>query len=425
MPGGSQWRGAPRHKSGIVMSNTVSRITLVTAALVLGSAQTAMALEASQFGDRFSQAARMMGIALSYDTATLQGETVTLSGFTIALPGEDEVTIDGDIVFEGVSEAPDGAYTAERATIGDIVHTDDEHAMTLTLVDISAEGIWLPAEITPETMVELSFHLYDRISAGPLTVTDEEGTEVFSVALFEAWLDEADGEGGVGSGFTVEGIRADLSGIEDVEAQAVFDAFGVEVFTASMNGYGVWWPDTGRVELEDMAITLDGLATLRTAFAAEGYTRQFYQDLVEVNIKMAELAEAGEELDEDTLAGIDDAMMASFENLAVASGSIRYEDDSLFMKVLDFVGAEQGVDGATFAAGLRFMVPMVLSEVEDPELRAMVTEAVNSFIENPQSFTISIAPEEPVRFSDFEHLDIEADPYVILEQLNVQVTAND
>lgn len=406
------------------MFNTVSRISLATAALLMGAGQSALALEPTAFADRLVEAAKFMGMALSYDEATLEGQTVTLSGFTIAVPGEDSIEIDGDLVFENVVETPEGAYTAERATIADIEYTDAEEGLSLTFVDISAEGIWLPAEVTVETAVELSFELYDRISAGPLTISDLDGTELFSVALMETWIEPTETGGGIGSGFAIEGIRADLSSVEDIEAQAVFDAFGVEVFSASMTGYGVWWPDTGRVEVEDMAIVLDDLATLRMAFAAEGYTREFYADLMEINTKMAELAEAGEEIDDATMAQIDAAMLDSVSALTIVNGSIRYEDDSLFMKTLDFVGAEQGVDGETFAAGLRFMVPMVLAEVENPAFRTMVTEAVNTFIEDPQSFTISIEPEEPIAFADFETLDIEADPFVVLELLNVQVTAN-
>src|SRR5690606_17052741 len=104
----------------------------------------------------------------------------------------------------------------------------------------------------------------------------------------------------------------------------------------------------------------------------------------------------------------------------LASGSLRYEDNSLFMKVLDFIGAEQGVDGETFKAALAFMVPMALAEVANVEFKTMVNSAVNTFIADPQNFTISVAPEAPIAFSEFEARsdEIENDPFVLVDMLD-------
>lgn len=415
------------------MLNHVSRTALAAAALVLTGTHGAFAQDATAFADRLVEASKLMGISFSYGSATAEGDTITISDFTFAIPGEEPTEVPGDVVFEGVVETPEGGFTAERATIADIEHTStmedgtEGDEMTLNLVDIVAEGIELPADVSVENAVDLSFTLYDRISAGPLTVTDAEGTEVFSVASFATWVEEPDADGGVLTGYAVDGISADLSAVEDPSVQPMIEAFGIEQFGASMSGEGTWWPDTGRVEASDMSIVLDNLGSLHMAFAVEGYTREIYQELIKLNVKMAELAEAGEEIDEGQLESMSQAATEMMADIALASGSLRYEDNSLFMKVLDFIGAEQGVDGETFKAGLAFMVPMMLTEVEDEAFKTMVSSAVNTFIADPQNFTISVEPETPIAFSEFEAraAEIEADPFVLVDMLNVQVSAND
>src|SRR5690606_33536009 len=138
--------------------------------------------------------------------------------------------------------------------------------------------------------------------------------------------------------------------------------------------------ETGTLEIEDMSFIVDELATLRLAMTLEGYTTELYEEMMKLNLKLAEMAEAGEELSEEQMAQFDEAMMAHMADVALGDGSLRYEDASLFNKTLEFVGAQQGVDGETFKAGLQFMVPMTLAEVEDEDFKAMVTSAVNTFI---------------------------------------------
>lgn len=407
------------------MFNTVSRIAIASATLA-ASATGALALEAEDFADKLIALGQVQGIAFDYGSATAEGDTITLSGFTVIMPGDDkDVEVPGDVVFEGVVETGDGGYTAERASIADVSYTDDEEDITLDLTNIAAEGLEIPASVDIDSILDAGFDLYDRISAGPLTVSDADGSELFGVESMEIWV-EAVEDGGMRSGYAVDGISADLSVIEEAEAQEVITAFGVEQFSASMSGAGTWWPDTGRVEVEDIDLVIDDLATLSMDFAIEGYTREIYEELIKSNIKMAELAQSGEEISDEQMEAMSMDMLADMDTVALASASVRYDDSSLFMKVLDFIGQEQGVDGATFAQGLQFMVPMMMVEVENEAFKTMVTSAVNTFIEDPQNFTVSVAPQEPIAFSAFADMqaEVEADPFVLVDRLGVEVTAN-
>jgi hypothetical protein len=404
----------------------ITRLSITAAILMAGTSQAALALEATDFADRLVETSKLMGLAFTYGSATAEGDTVTLSDFTISIPGEDDVDVPGDVIFTGVVETAEGGFSVERAAIEDVEYTDEDEGITLNFVDIAAEGLELPAVVSIDTMLEIGFNLYDRVSAGPLTVSDADGTELFAIDLMEMTVEDADADGGLTSAYQVTGIRADLSSIDEPEAQEIFEAFGLDQFNASMSGSGTWWPQTGEGTVEDVSFVVDELGSISMNFAVEGYTETLYTELMKLNLKMAEMAEADMEMDDDQMMAMSEAMLEPLADIKLVNGAVRYDDNSLFMKVLDFIGAEQGVDGETFKAGLQFMVPMALAEVENTAFKTMVTSAVNTFIADPQNFTISVEPEEPIAFSEFEGMEaeVEADPFVLVDLLNVQITAN-
>src|SRR5690606_28780725 len=132
---------------GTIMLNTVSRTALAAAALLALGTHSASAQDATAFADRLVETSRLMGLAVSYGSATAEGDTITVSDFTFTIPGEDPTEVPGDVIFEGVVETEDGGFTAERATIADIEYTDEEEGISLSLANIAAEGIVLPAEV--------------------------------------------------------------------------------------------------------------------------------------------------------------------------------------------------------------------------------------------------------------------------------------
>lgn len=411
---------------GTTMLKTVSRTALTAAALVLAGTPMALALEAEDFGDKLVAASKVMGISFSYGSAVAEGDTVTLSDFSITVPGEDSAEIPGEVVFEGVRETAGGGYTADRASIADFEYTDEDEGISVSLVDIAAEGITLPGTLTIDSAMEIGLGLYERISAGPLSVSDSKGTELFAIDMMETVIDKPAADGSITSRYSVTGIRGDLGSIEEAEAQEAFDAFGITQLSGSMSGMGTWWPQTGRATVEDVNFTIDDLGSVSLNLALDGYTEDLYRDLIKTNLKMAEMADAGIELDDDQMLAMSEGILASMDGLRLESGSLRYDDASLFNKVLDFIGAEQGVDGETFKAGLRFMVPMMLTEVRNAEFKGMVNDAVNAFISDPQNFVISVEPDAPIAFAELESLEAEfdADPFALVDLLNIKIRAN-
>ncbi len=401
------------------MLNQVSRIALASAIAL--AAHPAWALDADDFGSKLKAAVQFFGVSVDYASATAEGNTVTLSDFTIYIPGEDDVEVPGDIVFSGVSEASDGGYEVERASTADIEIDDLEEDVSVSLRNIAVTGITIPAALDFSNILPQALRLYETASMGPLSIS-KDGEEVFSVASISGVMDLGEDMSAIATSLEISGISGDLSSIPDEEATEVLAAFGLEQFNGWVGATTVWYPETGQAVLEDFVFTVDDLAALRFSATIGGYTRAFYQEMLKINLKMAELAQAGETIQEAEMAAFEEAMLEKLMEIQVEKLAIRYEDASLFMKILDFAAAEQGIDGATLASGLKFMVPMVLAEVPDAAFKASVTRAVNAFIDNPQSIEIVAEPDSPVGVAEFAAA--EDDPFVLVDLLNVQVRAN-
>lgn len=402
------------------MLHSVSRIALASVFLTVG-AQSAWAIDADDFGVKLKEAAKLMGISVEYASAKVEGDTVTLADFSLSVPGEDDIELPGALVFDGVTETSGGGYAARTATIDDIEVDDAEEGIAVSFRNVVVEGISIPGSINMADMLPATMSMYDTISAGPLSISIE-GEEVFAIDSFSTQIERNDDFSEIVSSLAIEGIRSDLSAIPDDEAREVIEAFGLEQFNASLTGTSSWFPENGRATLDEFALSIDNLGTLKMSGAVLGYTKAVYQNLVKTNIKLAEQMQSADGWDDASMAQLDANMMALFSDMKLERASLRYEDASLFMKILDFVGTEQGVDGATFASGLKFMVPMALTEVPDAEFRASVTRAVNAFIDNPQSFEIVAEPETPVGIDVFE--DAEDDPFSLIDTLNISVRAN-
>lgn len=402
------------------MHNQVSRIALASAFLAI-AAPSAWAIEADDFGTRVKEAARLLGISVDYATAEVAGDTVILSDFTLSIPGEDAIEVPGEMIFTGVTEQPDGGYLVARATIADIEVDNEKSDTTFSFRNVAVENIKLPGAIEYANLLDQAAGLYETLSAGPLQLVNE-GNDVFAIDSIAVSNDFDPAAGQLVTSMAIEGIRGDFTPMPDPEAREVLAALGLEQFSASLKGSSSWDIGAGRISIDDFAFTLDELGTLRASGSALGYTRALYQDMMKITVKMSDLAEAGDDVDTRAISGLETAMFDLLSQLEIESAKLRYEDASLFMKVLDFVGAEQGVDGATFANGLKFMVPMLLVDVPNAAFKTSVQSAVNAFVDNPQSIELVAEPQAPVSIGAFEA--VIDDPFSLIDLLNVSVRAN-
>jgi hypothetical protein len=409
--------------------------TIQTARLLLlsGVATTAlmgpaMALEAQAFVDRVAEVYKTIGYDFSFGAATLDGDTITVDGVTVGFEpeaGVEPMTFDTEITFSGVVEGADGSYTAESVSIPDI---DTEFASApepvghLTLSDISAEGLYLPAGETIPAVALLQ--LVQSISTGPLSVT-RDGVEVISVDAMEATTTFNPAQGSadlvdLSSTLAISGIWLDLStvGEEDATAGAVIESLGLTTVSGDITQDMTWSMADGHLVLNEFLFDFADLGALNLTTDLTGLTPDV---LDQIYAMQAAMGDGGEMTEEQAQAQMMSGM-ALMQGVNIVGTSVRYDDASLAGKLLDFFAAQSGADRATFVEGLKASLPSMIAESGVPALADLIVPPVSTFLDDPQSLEVKVAPASPT--SLLVLMAAAANPAGLITALGLAVEAN-
>ena len=117
------------------------------------------------------------------------------------------------------------------------------------------------------------------------------------------------------------------------------------------------------------------------------------------------------------------AMMGILAQLSIESASISFEDDSLTEKLLDYYGKQYGMTPEQVADAAVQSVQAVAASLQNPDFQNEVTEAVRTFLADPQSIEIAIDPQAPIPAMQVMGAVMGA-PQTLPQVLSLSVTAN-
>ena len=89
------------------------------------------------------------------------------------------------------------------------------------------------------------------------------------------------------------------------------------------------------------------------------------------------------------------ALMPQIQAISMADASLRFEDQSITKKVLPMIAAMQGMDEKTMIASVGPMMQMGLMQLQNQAFADQALAAVNAFLADPKSLTITAKPAEP------------------------------
>ncbi|MDF1635489.1 hypothetical protein [Mycoplana sp. MJR14] len=387
--------------------------TLFAGVALAALASPAFALDGVDLVAKLNAANGASGLTVAYGTIATDGDTVTLKSTTVTPAGGEAMAL-GDVRLEGVAEDGDGGYTVETVRFADVDRTEGD--MTITATDMQLSGLVVPAKADGTSLDTMLF--YERASSGPIKVTSK-GTEVFSVAGMEANVIRRANDAGLDYDATVSGIKADLSKVEDPKSRDMIQKLGMTTIDGKASVKGSWTLDTGLMTVDEYAFDFTDIGRLDLSFAISGYTLEFLNAMREA----VETAQASPNKEEANNAfGM--SMMGLMQQLSFNSAKISFNDASLTKKVLDVVGAEQGVTGEQMAQSLKGMAPLMIAQLNMPELQNQISQAINTYLDDPKSLTITAAPAAPVPFPMIMGAAMGA-PNTIPQVLGVTVKANE
>lgn len=387
--------------------------TMLTGVALAALASSAFALDGADLVAKLNAANGASGLTVSFGSILTDGDNLTLQGTKVTPTGGEPTEI-GDVRLEGVAEDGDGGYTVETVRFADVNRTEGD--MTITASDMQLGGLVIPANADGKSLDTMLF--YERASSGPVTVASK-GTEVFSLSGMEGNVVRRADNAGLDYDGTVSGIKADLSQVEDPKSRETIQKLGLTTISGKASMKGGWALDTGLMSVDEYALDFADIGRLDLSFAISGYTLDFINAMREA----VEASQASPNKEEANNA-LGMSMMGLMQQLTFNNARISFADASLTKKVLDVVGAEQGVSGEQMAQSLKGLAPLMIAQLNLPELQNQIAQAVNTYLDDPRSLTIIAAPAAPVPFPMIMGAAMGA-PNTIPQVLGVTVKANE
>ncbi|NVP54410.1 hypothetical protein [Mycoplana rhizolycopersici] len=376
-------------------------------------ASPAFALDGADLVAKLNAANSASGLTVTYGNIAVDGDTLTLQATKVTPTGGEALEL-GDITLEGVEEDGDGGYRIETVSFPDINRTEGD--TTIVASDIQLGGLTIPAKADGKTLDTMLF--YETATTGPITVTNK-GKEVFSTSRIEGRIERRANDAGMDFDGSVSDIKADLTTIQDPKGKDTIEKLGLQTIEGKIDMKGSWELGSGLFSVDEYAFDFNDVGRLNLAFAISGYTLDFMNTMREA----VETAQANPNREEANNA-LGMSMLGMLQQLTFNSAEISFNDASLTKKVLDVVGAEQGVSGDQMAQSLKGLVPLMIAQLNMPELQNQISQAVNTYLDDPKSLKITAAPANPVPFPMIMGAAMGA-PNTIPQVLGVTVTAND
>lgn len=396
-------------------SRLVSSLLWASAAIAI-LPYSAHALDGQDLLKKINAAYAPGGVSINAAAVDVTGDTVVLRGATFKPEGKgsnDPVPL-GNVTLKGVAAIDDGSYEIDRVEFEPINLSHDKS--TVTASDLYLAGVMVPGKSGGNDLSSILF--YEKAHSGPINVK-VDGKDMLSVGQIEATSAIEDDGASLSFDAKISGFKLDLSTVEDAKSKETIDALALSPLDGSMSMTGSWELQSGTVDIEEYALDFKNIGKLDLSFSLSGYTMDLMRQIQEA-AKAAEANSADPQAQQ--AAGI--ATLGLLQQMSFLSADIRFDDAGLTGRALDYAGKAQGVSGKDMGQMVKAMTPLLLAQAKLGALQNSVSAAVNAYLDNPKSFTVSAEPENPVPFPMIIGAAMGA-PETLPKVLGVNVTAND
>lgn len=391
------------------MKSVSLRLALASTSF-LALASSAFAVDGQDLLGKINKYYEKSGATVAAAEVTVEDTTVTMKGVTFKASGADaKAQTIGDVTFEGVEQDDSGNYTVETITFPDVNTVDGKS--TVVASGLTLSGVYIsgsPDDTSLDTLAP-----FQSASASAISVS-EDGKEVFSLASMEATSAVREDESGVDYEWKANGLKVDLSNNPDPKQKETIEKLGLQTLEGDLDIKGSWQAEKGTSAVEALTVDFKNVGKLNLSFSISGLT----MDLIK---KMEEMSKDMNDPAKKDAAGMQ--MMGLAQQLTFDNAEIRFDDASITQRALDYAGSQQGVSGKDFAQSLKAMAPMMVAQLNMPDLQNAISAAVTAYLDDPKNFTISAKPSAPVAFPMIMGAAMGA-PNTLPQVLGVTVSAN-
>jgi hypothetical protein len=370
----------------------------------------AQAADPADVANRLKDIFSKQGVELQWKGVGGDDSSMKLSGVTANATGDEKQVEIGDVTITDVSQNGD-AYV-----IGNIAlpaYSTEQEGVTVDMTGASISGLRLPPPDSTDPLD--SVMMYDKAEVGEISVK-RNGKQVFDLGNFHVDVKRPRGDDPLEFDGVAESFSADLSNADDPESKAVIQALGYQNIQGSFAMAGSWAPKTGEALLDSYKITVKNAGTFDISLKISGCTPEFVRSLHAIREKIAKAPQ-------DQKAAQSMALLDLAQQLSFSGATVRFDDDSLTGKIMDYVAKQQGAKRSDIANQAKAVLPFALMRLNNPDLTAEVTKAVSAFLDDPKNLAIVAAPPNPVPLAMIAAGAMGA-PQQLPETLGLKIIAN-
>lgn len=389
---------------------------LFTSAAIAILPHAAFALDGQDLLKKINAAYAPSGVVINASGVDVNGDTVVLkdANFTPEDSKDKTPVPVGNVTLTGVAAMDDGSYEIDRVDFQPINITSEKSAITAT--DLYLSGVTVPGKTGTNDLSSMLF--YEKAHSGPIAIK-EGGKDLVSISEIEATSAIEDDGASLSFDAAVNGLKLDLSSVEDPNSKETIDALGLSNLDGKMTMKGSWELQSGTIDVEEYALDFKNVGKLDISFSLSGYTMDLMKQLQE-----AAAASKVNSADPQAQQAAGIATLGLLQQMSFLSADIRFEDAGLTARALEYAGKKQSVSAKDMGQMVKAMTPLMLAQAKLGALQNSVSSAVNAYIDNPKSFTITAEPENPVPFPMIIGAAMGA-PETLPKVLGVTVTSND
>jgi hypothetical protein len=388
-----------------------ARVLLASAGF-LSLAGSAFALDSADLLAKINAAYSRQGGTIAAASIDVDGTTVTLKDTTVKPNSGNSLPI-GTVTLSGVAKEDGGGYYIKEVSFPNVNVTED--GTTLTAENLTLGGVSIPADANAAGIDGIL--LYQTAHSGLVKVA-KDGADTLSIGQSDFDMTLRNDKSGFDFDGTIKDLKADLSKAEDEQSRDAIEKLALQHIQGDITTKGAWELGPGTVDVSDFTVDVNNVGKLKLAFNISGYTLDFVKSLQEA-MKAAK-ANATSQQGQQAL-GL--SMLGLMQQLSFAGAQVRFEDASITKRALDYVGSKQNMSGKQLGDSLKAMAPIMVAQLNIPELQNALSAAVATFLDDPKSFTVTAKPDKPVPLPMIVGAAMGA-PNTIPQVIGLKVSAN-
>ena len=392
-----------------------SALTLSTLALLTISTVpiSAWAVDPNAFTSRLEESAKSEGLSISSTKSEADGNDIVLRDVTIKVQGDRNIGEQTDqsspsdaqpkenlqtitvmefdkidsLRFKNVTEDKDGNYYAENVSIP--ILKSPGQTGSLYLKDISFTKIRLASEKNKDPL--FLYFPYESLAIGQIYSAYQDQIFLNVEALKAIYLWQPDRKR-MDLVHSVKSFSYEPDKIyKPVEYKWIKD-LGYDKLSGSLNFHANWDSDNGKFVADHNEITIDNAGKLEFSINLDGITEDLINNVYK--IQNAKQQKTSNQTDDDNAKTL--ILLGIVQQLKVGNMNIRYEDNSLVNRVLDYYAKQNTVTRDDFIKQILESWSLIGAKVDDPEFIKSTSEQIEIFLHNPKSLSISATPEAAV-----------------------------